>query len=194
MIYLPTPEDLKRYRKRRGLTQQELARRASVSQSLIARIEAGTVDPRISTVRRIVEVLNKTQQKELKAIDVAIKEVVTVKETDTIDKASKLIFEKGYSQLPVIDTNGRVIGAIKEKTITMNLIIHGMKILTKPVKEILIGDDTLPLLPSTAPLKNVETLLTQHGHSAVLLMDAGKIAGIITKADVIKTYLGKKNV
>ncbi|MHA1652158.1 MAG: helix-turn-helix domain-containing protein, partial [Candidatus Helarchaeota archaeon] len=33
---LPRPEDLKRYRKQIGLTQQELAEKASVSQSLIA--------------------------------------------------------------------------------------------------------------------------------------------------------------
>lgn len=193
MITLPTSKDLKSYRKKCGLTQQELAQKASVSQSLIARIEAGTVDPRLSTVRKILDVLNQVQQKELKALDVAITNIVTVKETDSIDKASKLMFARGFSQLPVINEHDHVVGAVKEKTITMNLIQKGMDLLSRPIKEILVKDDALPLLPATASLKSVESLLTQYGHSAVLLVDSGKIAGIITKADVIKKYIGDES-
>ena len=189
MINLPTPEDFKRLRKNCGLTQQELAEKASVSQSLIARIEAGTVDPRLSTVRKILNVLTETNQKELKAIDVAVKKVITIQEIDPISKASKLMSEIGISQVPVCNAAGHVIGTIKEKTITMNLINKGTGILTLPTKEIMTKDDNLPMLPIAASLKSVEDLLTQHGQSAVLLMDEGKIAGIITKADVIKKYL-----
>ncbi|MHA1129311.1 MAG: CBS domain-containing protein [Candidatus Helarchaeota archaeon] len=189
MINLPTPEDLKRYRKNIGLTQQELAERASVSQSLIARIEAGTVDPRLSTVRKILHVINEFQQKELKAIDVAITNVITIQESDLVSVASKLMFEKGFSQLPVCDTNGRVVGSIKETTISRNLIHKGTEILLKQVKEIMDKDDALPSLPLSASLRSVEALLIQHGHSAVLLMDEGEIAGIVTKADVIRAYL-----
>ncbi|NVM53881.1 MAG: CBS domain-containing protein [Candidatus Helarchaeota archaeon] len=189
MINLPTPEDLKRYRKNCGLTQKELAEKASVSQALIARIETGTVDPSLSTLRRILEVLNETHQKELKAINVAVIEVITIQASDPLSKASKLMFDNGISQLPVCDANGHVIGAIKEKTISMKLIAKGTDILSKPITEIMVKEDALPMLPSSTSLRSVEDLLTQHGHSAVLLMDGGKIVGILTKADVIKTYL-----
>ncbi|MEM2850330.1 MAG: helix-turn-helix domain-containing protein [Candidatus Bathyarchaeia archaeon] len=54
---LITPEDIRRLRKLFKLTQRELAIRAGVSQSLIARIEAGTVDPRLSTLGKIMRVL-----------------------------------------------------------------------------------------------------------------------------------------
>ena len=186
---LPTPEDLKKFRKNCGLTQQELAERASVSQSLIARIEAGSVDPRLSTIRRILKVLNDTVQKELKAINVAVTEVITVEETDSISKASKIIFNHGFSQVPVCDVDEHVIGAIKETTITSNLIKNGTGILSQPIKEIMTKDDALPMLPVTASLKAVEDLLIQHGDPAVLLINEGKIAGIITKADLIRNYL-----
>jgi predicted transcriptional regulator len=41
-------------RLRSGLTQQELARRAGMSQPALARIEAGRVQPRIDTVARLL--------------------------------------------------------------------------------------------------------------------------------------------
>ncbi|MHA1650755.1 MAG: CBS domain-containing protein, partial [Candidatus Helarchaeota archaeon] len=154
-----------------------------------ARIEAGTVDPRISTVRKILDVLKSSKQKQLKAIDVAVTKVITIQEDDLVSEAARLMFAKGFSQLPVCDANGRVIGSIKETTITRKLIEDGTAILARPVSEIMVSDDALPILPISASLESVEDLLVRHGHSAVLLMDEGEIAGIITKADVIRTYL-----
>ena len=48
---LPTSADLKERRTDLALTQSELAERADVSQPLIARIEGGDVDPRLSTLQ-----------------------------------------------------------------------------------------------------------------------------------------------
>ncbi len=42
-MQLPTPEGLKKRRNELGLTQSDLAKRAGVSQPLIARIESGDV-------------------------------------------------------------------------------------------------------------------------------------------------------
>lgn len=44
-------------RRRRGLTQAELARRADVSSSWISKIESGHANPRIELCRRIAESL-----------------------------------------------------------------------------------------------------------------------------------------
>ena len=41
-----TPEELRTRREALGLKQTELAQRAGISQSMVARIEAGNVDPR----------------------------------------------------------------------------------------------------------------------------------------------------
>jgi predicted transcriptional regulator len=189
MMNLPTPADLKTFRKKSGLTQQELAEKASLSQSLIARIEAGTVDPRLSTVRKILQVITSSQQKELKAIDIAVTHVITIQETDLIGTASKIMFDNGFSQVPVCDAQGRVVGNITETTITKNLIEKGTDILSHPIREIINTDDALPMLPISSSLTEVESFLIHHGHSAVLLMDAGQIVGIITKANLINFYI-----
>lgn len=45
---------LKRARKRAGLSQRALARRADTSQSVVARIELGTTSPTVSTLNRLL--------------------------------------------------------------------------------------------------------------------------------------------
>jgi predicted transcriptional regulator len=189
MVDLPTAEDIRRIRKSSGLTQQDVAKKAAVSQSLIARIEMGTVDPRLSTVRKILKVISEHRQEDINAIEIAVSKVITIQDTTTVSEASELLFTKGFSQVPVCDATGKIIGAIKESTITKNVIDKGAIVLMQPVRQILNREDALPMLPISASLKSVEDLLIHHGHAAVLLMEEGNIAGIITKADVIKNYL-----
>jgi transcriptional regulator with XRE-family HTH domain len=50
-------EALRRLRKRKGLTQQELAKHAGVSQYTITEIETGRRDPRPSTLRKLADAL-----------------------------------------------------------------------------------------------------------------------------------------
>ena len=50
---------LAKERRRRGLTQAEVARRMKTSQPAVARLEAGEVDPKISTVARYAGVLGR---------------------------------------------------------------------------------------------------------------------------------------
>ena len=57
-------EEIKRLRKKYHLNQKELARRANVSQSLIAKIEAGTVEPSFSKAMQIFEALEQLREKE----------------------------------------------------------------------------------------------------------------------------------
>lgn len=45
------------YRMSKGWSQKELARRMSTSQSYIARLESGGIDPQLSTMLRLAEVL-----------------------------------------------------------------------------------------------------------------------------------------
>jgi predicted transcriptional regulator len=47
---------LRQARRRAGLTQRELADRAGVPQSQVARIESGAVVPRVDTLDRLLEV------------------------------------------------------------------------------------------------------------------------------------------
>ena len=45
------------WRKKRGLTQDELARKCHTTQQTIAKIEAGVVDPKLTTLQKIADAL-----------------------------------------------------------------------------------------------------------------------------------------
>src|SRR5674476_689619 len=51
---LPDLDKIRQMRKRLNLSQRELANLAGVSQSLIAKIERGSIDPSYSNVRKIL--------------------------------------------------------------------------------------------------------------------------------------------
>lgn len=54
------PDDVPRLRQLRrlkGWTQQELARRAGVTEQTVVRLEAGQGEPRVSTMRAVAEAL-----------------------------------------------------------------------------------------------------------------------------------------
>ena len=54
-------ENIKRYRRERGLSQEDLARAAGVTYSALTKIEAGYVqDPRVKTLQRIAIALEVT--------------------------------------------------------------------------------------------------------------------------------------
>ncbi len=59
----PTLEDIAKRRRQLGLKQSELAKMAGVSQSLIAKLEAGTIDSSYTKVKTIFDVLERLEFK-----------------------------------------------------------------------------------------------------------------------------------
>jgi len=53
-------EQMKGWREARGLSQRALAERASMPYPMVARLELGQTDPRVSTLRRLAKALNVT--------------------------------------------------------------------------------------------------------------------------------------
>ena len=172
---LPTPKDLRERRTSLDLTQSALADRAGVSQPLIARIEGGDVDPRLSTLRRIVEALHEAEGDVVRAETLMNEAVVNVAPDDTVSDAVHQMQEAGYSQLPVI-TNGVPVGSISD-----NDIVHaGEDVGTNPVRDVM--SESFPTVSEDATLDEISSLLDHY--KAVMVTSDGDTVGIITQADV----------
>jgi len=181
---LPSIEEVSKKRKILGLTQKELAKLAGVSQSLIAKLESGRIDPSYTKIKSIFDALVQLEvKKDVRVREIAHNEVVGVQKDDTISKAARLMKEHNYSQLPVFDGD-RVVGNISEKTL-LSQILSGRdfsKISTLSVEEVM--EEAFPQVGEDAPLSLISSILQVY--SAVLVSRKGKILGIITKADLLK--------
>jgi predicted transcriptional regulator len=86
--------------------------------------------------------------------------------------------KKGISQMPVI--NGKdIVGLLTEKEVVMNA--------GKDMKKIKVADimqDMPPKISKFTSIDTVKELLLEF--SAVIVMDAGKAVGIITKSNLLK--------
>lgn len=174
-------EEIKRLRKKYNLTQKELSNLSGVSQSLIAKVEAGKVEPTYSKTLQIFEVLEQQREKdETKAKDVMTRKVITVNKNETVDKVIELMKTKGVSQFPVFDKN-QICGLITESTILENTIKNSGRINNLKAGDIM--EDTPPTVPLTTGLRTVLELL--RNSPVVLVMERGELKGIISKNDVL---------
>jgi len=187
MYHIPTLEELKKLRKEANLTQKDLAELAGVSQSLIARIEKGGekgVDPRVSTLNKILNALLSIKENKKKIIDFATKEVITLGVEEKVAKAAAIMSNEGLSQLIILDNTRRIIGSIREKSISRKLLEKGISILDEQIMNHL--DESFPEISVDTPLDRIKSLLLEN--DALILINKGELAGIVTKADIIKFY------
>lgn len=168
---------LRKLRRDAGLTQRQLAQLAGVSQAHIAKIENRKVDPRLSTVNKILQVL--TEGEGRKCGDIMTRNVVFAKPTDRILKVSEVMMKKAISQLPVMD-HDKIIGTVTEQSIVRNLHVN---IADETVERIM--NPPLPCVPEDTSLNVVRPLLEDQ--QGVLTMRRGEVVGIITRSDLLKT-------
>ena len=116
---IPTGGYLRQWRKSLGLTQSLLAERSGLTQSVIAKVETGSVDPRASTLRKMVGALKREEQPDQvhTAGDIMISEVTTLVRTDTVQSAIDKMVLGGISQLPVLSETGSVVGLVSESSL-----------------------------------------------------------------------------
>lgn len=172
---LPTPQDLRERRNALGLTQSELAERAGVSQPLIARIEGGDVDPRLSTLRRIVTAIDEAEGGVVRSEDLMHTDVISVAPDDAVREAEQKMEEEAFSQLPVLQS-GVPVGSISHGD-----IIHaGENVGDLPVSEVM--SESFPTVSRDATVDEIRNLLDHY--KAVMVTEGGGTVGIITEADI----------
>jgi predicted transcriptional regulator len=181
-MFLPTPEELKKRRTNLNLTQNELARLAGVSQPLIARIESGDVDPRLSTLTKIFDAFVVMEKQRIKACDIMHTPVIQTHPESSVEEAVDIMEKEGFSQVPVIE-NGVPVGSISS-----DMVVHSMterdteKLSNMKVKEIM--GSSFPSVSQDTIVSTISHLLEQS--PAVMVVEQGKVVGVVTQHDVMK--------
>ena len=171
---------IQKRRKQVNLTQAELAKLAGVSQSVVAKIEAGSINPSYEIVTKIFSVLDDLEHKgSLKAVDIMASRVIFARPDEKIESAIMKMKKSSISQIPVIQRN-IVVGLFSDA----GLIDHlGEPNLSGRKVSDVMGDPP-PLIPGSTPVKTVSELLKLN--PIVLVSEKAKISGIISKTDLLK--------
>ena len=149
------PLELKQKRREEGLTQKQLAKKAGLSQSLIAKVERGLIDPSFSSMVKLSQALD---TKSLTAKDIMQTKIKWSTKNKKKDLA--LMKKHGLSQLVYSPTR-----IVSEKSMLAN-------------KEY----DEVITIPQDTPRAIIEKLVEQ---GPILVVQEEQVLGIITISDLL---------
>ena len=170
-------ESLQNLRREVKMTQAEVAIEVGVSQSYIARLERGSLDPKLSIVNKIIEVLTSRQSKT--CYDIMTINPLTIEARDPASVAVGMMQKHNYSQIPVL-RGTQMIGIITERDIIRNLQ-HDMSELSV---QAVMSPEGVPMIDETTPVDIITPLFQKY--QAILVQTQGRIRGIITRSDLLK--------
>lgn len=119
--------------------------------------------------------------------DIMKKEVVTVKEKDSLETLCKLLVSKKLSGVPVIGDKEKLVGFISERDIIM--AVGKGNFTDKKVSDVMtrkvfsVEDDR--------PIEQVSQIFTDKPLRYVPVTKGDKLVGIISRKDVINKLLGQ---
>lgn len=176
-------EEVKKIRKKLGMTQTELANRAGVSQSLIAKIESGRIDPTYTKTKKIFAALSELEKKEeIKAEQIMTSRIISIYPNDSIKEAISRMKKFQISQLPVIE-GSKLIGLVSESTI-LDALLNPKSARVRDIMQ-----ESPPIVSKKTSIQVVSNLLKHY--PIVLVSEEGRLIGLITKSDLLgKLYKG----
>jgi CBS domain-containing protein len=147
----------------------------------------------------------------MRAVDVMAPSVLTVTPTTTIDVAINMMLQHHVSGLPVLDSDGKLVGIVTEGDLLRRAETGTgerkrswfMEFLLGPGREAqnyvqthsrLVGDlmtsEVVTVTPAT-PLDAVVQLMEERRIRRVCVLDGTRLAGIVSRADLLRA-LGQK--
>ncbi len=177
--------DIKKLRKALGLSQRDLAKLSGLSQSYIAKVEQGHIDPSYSNVQKIFKALENIRSINVKvAAEIMTRDLKYVLVGSKVLDAIKMMQDNSISQVPVLTEDGKVVGIISESSLVQHMVKGKdiKKIQESKVEEFM--DPPYPIVDESTPVNLIMSILSFY--NAVLVSHKGKVIGIITRSDILK--------
>jgi CBS domain-containing protein len=144
----------------------------------------------------------------LTAADIMTREVVTVPPEMPVSEVAQILARERFGAVPVVDTGGTVLGIVTEEEMVaraaafhlprhivfLGSVIYlehpqrfeeeAARILALTAEQIM--DHALPAVAPTTPVPEVAARLLNDDLRRVLVMENGRLAGLITRADIVR--------
>ena len=150
----------------------------------------------------------------LKAKDIMTQDVVCVFPETEVSQAAKLLIEKHFNGLPVVDKKGRLVGIICQSDLVFQqkkipipsvftlmdsiISLSSPRRIEKEVEKMAaltvaqaMTPDPIFVDPETS-LEEIATIMVKDNLHTLPVVEKGKLAGIIGKEDVLRTLLSEE--
>ncbi|MCJ7596209.1 MAG: CBS domain-containing protein [Desulfobacterales bacterium] len=124
----------------------------------------------------------------ISAKDVMSKRVATVSAEANIKEVIRLLVENKVTGLPVVSENGDLLGIVTEKDI-LRMLLYDRDVKEKTAADLMTTE--IISFDENEDLMKIFKSLVEGEFRRVPILSEGKLAGIISRADIIK-FLSKK--
>ncbi len=121
----------------------------------------------------------------MKVSEIMTRQVVAARANATCNSLAQKMLDGFISGLPVIDQNRRVIGVVTEFDI-LKVIVNGKSLAT--IAEEIMTKEPIVLEMDQAVEEAVE-LMTKHHIIRIPVVQNGKLAGIVSRSDILRAYV-----
>lgn len=147
----------------------------------------------------------------MKAKDIMMTEVITIKQHATIEEIARVLIDNKISGVPVVDEAGHLMGMVTEGDLlhkeTNPRLPHAVNILgaiiyyngveqyNEDFKKMMasqalnIMTDKVITVTAEQDVEDIVKLMLEHGIKRVPVMEGERIIGIISRADIVKCLL-----
>jgi CBS domain-containing protein len=118
----------------------------------------------------------------LTAEQIMTRNIVTCSPDTSIREAIELLLSRGYSGLPVVDEDGKLIGVITE--FALLAIAYDEAVEDQKVEQHMTRD--VITVEAAEPISRVADLCIVHRVRRVPVVDRGRVVGLISRRDVLR--------
>ena len=112
------------------------------------------------------------------ACDIMTRKVCTISPEASVQEVAQLLYQERISGVPVVDTDGRIIGIVTEADIISKASREGLRVADIMSHEIIaVTEDT--------PINEIALLLSERKIKRVPVVSEDKLVGIVSRADIV---------
>jgi CBS domain-containing protein len=113
-------------------------------------------------------------------------EVMTINPDATVTELLDGLASHNIGAMVVVGPDG-VVGIVSERDVVRQLHAHGASVLSRPVSEIMTA--LVSTCSKSDTVDSLSMLMTEHRVRHVPVLDDGKLVGIVSIGDVVKTRM-----
>ena len=118
------------------------------------------------------------------------KPVITIKKTDSLEAAAKLMVKQDVSCVVVVTPSGKPIGIITERDLIEKHLAEGKDYKENKIVDIMTKN--IITAPPTTTIINISKIMHLYNIKRVPIVEKGKAIGMITATDLALLMAGEK--